>query len=171
MEIQEKRNDIKEVVHELELVLKNTKESTDIIRLRRAIDVLKNKALTVQVGGKEVTFLSNDIVGFKFYEEEYQYHPPVTVLSEDEQIIEDKYVDTKTVAEYYGVTQETVRDWIKKNIISGHQLGTRGRYLIPREEFEYLKTRRDKSKDETEKVMKDFLGEDYSEDWEIEIEE
>ncbi|MEK4801050.1 hypothetical protein MHI02_05755 [Oceanobacillus sp. FSL K6-0118] len=74
-----------------------------------------------------------------------------------------EYVDIQVVAEYYDVKVETIRDWIKKRKISGKEISNQaGNYIIPLEEFEYLKRMRDK--DQTENVIRELLGEDY-EDW------
>ncbi|MCP8970461.1 helix-turn-helix domain-containing protein [Ectobacillus ponti] len=164
--IKEKRDSVNELIAELEVVLQNPNDASNSMRIQKAIDVLK-KAMTVQVGDRQITFLSNDAVDFKFYDN----IRATAAVSQELPYDENKYVDTKTVAEYYGVTSETVRNWIQKNVISGHQVGPRGRYLIPREEFEYMKQRREHQKDETEQLMKDFLGKDYTENWEIEIDE
>lgn len=164
--IKERKDSVHELIAELEAVLQNPNDASNSIRIKKVIEVLK-KAMTVQVGDRQITFLSDDTVDFKFYDDVQA----TTEVNQELKYDEEKYVDTKTVAEYYGVTSETVRNWIQKNIISGHQVGPRGRYLIPKEEFEYMKQRREHQKDETEKLMKDFLGEDYTEDWDIEIEE
>ncbi len=164
--IKESKDSVHELIAELEIVLQNPNDASNSIRIKKAIEVLK-KAMTVQVGNRQITFLSDETVDFKFYDDVRA----ISAVNQELKYDEEKYVDTKTVAEYYGVTSETVRNWIQKNIISGHQVGPRGRYLIPKEEFEYVKQRREHQKDETEKLMKDFLGEDYTEDWEIEIEE
>lgn len=164
--IKESKDSVHELIAELEIVLQNPNDASNSIRIKKAIEVLK-KAMTVQIGNRQITFLSDDTVDFKFYDDVRT----ISAVNQELKYDEEKYVDTKTVAEYYGVTSETVRNWIQKNIISGHQVGPRGRYLISKEEFEYMKQRREHQKDETEKMMKDFLGEDYTEDWEIEIEE
>lgn len=164
--IKESKDSVHELIAELEVVLQNPNDASNSIRIKKAIEVLK-KAVTVQVGDRQITFLSDDAVDFKLYDDVHT----ISAVNQELKYDEEKYVDTKTVAEYYGVTSETVRNWIQKNIISGHQVGPRGRYLIPKEEFEYMKQRREHQKDETEKLMKDFLGEDYTEDWDIEIEE
>lgn len=41
-----------------------------------------------------------------------------------------RYVDTKLVEDYYGVSTETVRNWIKDGKISGKQLSDRGKWFI-----------------------------------------
>lgn len=164
--IKESKDRVHELIAELEVVLQNPNDASNSIRIKKTIEVLK-KAMTVQVGDRQITFLSDDSVDFKFYDDVRA----ISAVNQELKYDEEKYVDTKTVAEYYGVTSETVRNWIQKNIISGHQVGPRGRYLIPKEEFEYMKQRREHQKNETEKLIKDFLGEDYTEDWDIEIEE
>lgn len=76
------------------------------------------------------------------------------------------FVVIQVVADYYGVKVETIRDWIEKGKISGKQIANQaGNYLIPLEEFEYLKKMRDE--DQTEDFLKELLGEDY-EDWALE---
>ncbi|MGG3772947.1 helix-turn-helix domain-containing protein [Heyndrickxia faecalis] len=80
------------------------------------------------------------------------------------------YVNVDVVSEYYGVSKNTVIGWIKQGKISGIQSTTNpDHYLIPKDEFEYLKRKREQ--DNTEDVIKDLLGGYYSEDWEVELEE
>ena len=57
--------------------------------------------------------------------------------------------------------------WIKQGYLSGKQM--EGQYFVPKEEFEYLKSKRDT--DATEEEIKKLLGSDYIEDWEVEIED
>lgn len=83
----------------------------------------------------------------------------------DETVI--PYIPAKVVADYYEVTLEKVISWIKQGFLSGKQL--EGEYLVPKEEFDYLKSKRDK--DATEEEIKKLLGSDYNDDWEVEIEE
>lgn len=65
---------------------------------------------------------------------------------------------------------ETVRNWINEGRISGKQLsGHRGIWIIPLEEFEYLKKQREK--DDTEANLKELLGEKFTEDWDPDLEE
>lgn len=77
------------------------------------------------------------------------------------------YIPAKTVADYYEVTLEKVVGWIKQGYLSGKQM--EGQYFVPKEEFEYLKSKRDT--DATEEEIKKLLGSDYIEDWEVEIED
>ena len=44
-----------------------------------------------------------------------------------------------------------------------------GEYIVPKEEFDYLKSKR--GTDATEEEIKKILGSDYIEDWEVEIDE
>ncbi|MDQ0157386.1 helix-turn-helix domain-containing protein [Robertmurraya andreesenii] len=160
--IEQRKDEIFEVVNDLEKVLDNLRDASISLPIQRAIDVLR-RAMTVQVGDKQITFFSDDTVEFKQYIE-----PSIN----SEKVDEQNYVDTKTVADYYGVTPETVRNWIKQNIISGHQIGgPRGRFMIPKEEFEFLKAKKEYKNEETEVIMKELLGDDYTEDWESEVEE
>lgn len=81
-----------------------------------------------------------------------------------------EYIDAKLVANFYGVTLETVVNWIKQGHLSGKQLeGQQGKYLVPKEEFEYLKSKTEN--DTTEEAIRELLGSDYSDDWDLEIEE
>lgn len=77
------------------------------------------------------------------------------------------FIPAKIVADYYEVTLEKVISWIKQGYLSGKQI--EGEYLVPKEEFDYLKSKRDK--DATEGEIKKLLGSDYIEDWDVEIEE
>ncbi|GIN59921.1 hypothetical protein J8TS2_42400 [Lederbergia ruris] len=77
-----------------------------------------------------------------------------------------EFIDIQTVADYYEVNCETVKKWIMENRISGKQLVS-GKYLVSKQEFEYLKTKRDQ--DNTEKDIRQLLGDDYSDDWEVEL--
>lgn len=77
------------------------------------------------------------------------------------------YIQAKIVADHYQVNLETVISWINQGYLSGKQIA--GEYLVPKEEFEYLKSRRDN--DATEEEIKKILGSDYIKDWDVEIEE
>lgn len=82
----------------------------------------------------------------------------------------DFYIFHDVVASYYGVPASTVIEWINQRLLSGKRSSqNEDIYLVPREEFEYLKTRREQ--DNTEEVMQKLLGDDYSEDWDVEIDE
>lgn len=81
-----------------------------------------------------------------------------------------EYVDAQIVADYYGVKLEKVVSWITHGYLSGKEMEAHpGKYLVPKEEFEYLKSNRDK--DTTEEEIKKFLGSDYIDDWDLEIDE
>ena len=81
-----------------------------------------------------------------------------------------EYIDAKLVADFYGVAPETVVSWIKQGHLSGKQLeGQQGKYFLPKEEFEYLKSKAEN--DTTEEAIRELLGSDYSDDWDLEIEE
>ncbi|GER74616.1 helix-turn-helix domain-containing protein [Weizmannia acidilactici] len=81
-----------------------------------------------------------------------------------------EFVNTQIVADYYGVTQETVIRWVKQGLLSGKQSDVNpDHYLIPKEEFEYLKTKRDQF--DTERIIQDLLQDDCTEDWEFELED
>lgn len=67
------------------------------------------------------------------------------------------------------MTTETVRNWIKEGKISGKQLSDRGKWFILAEEFDYLKEKRENN--DIEDDLKDFLGGDFGEDWNVELEE
>ncbi|RTR26297.1 DNA-binding protein [Robertmurraya yapensis] len=77
------------------------------------------------------------------------------------------HIPAKVIADFYEVTLEKVISWIKQGYLSGKQM--EGEYLVPKEEFDYLKSKRDK--DSTEEEIKKLLGSDYIEDWEVEIED
>lgn len=81
-----------------------------------------------------------------------------------------EFVDVTTVGEYYNVSPDEVIEWIKEGNISGkHSATNPDHYLIPREEFEYLKNRREQ--DDTDEAIRELLGDDYDEDWDVDVEE
>lgn len=81
-----------------------------------------------------------------------------------------EFVDVAIVGEFFNVSSDTVIEWIKEGKISGKQsVANPDHYLIPNEEFQFLKTRREK--DDTEEALKELLGKDYDEDWDVEMEE
>ncbi|MCB5935885.1 helix-turn-helix domain-containing protein [Caldibacillus thermoamylovorans] len=80
-----------------------------------------------------------------------------------------RYVDTKLVEDYYGVSTETVRNWIKDGKISGKQLSDRGKWFIPAEEFEFSEKRIEN--DDTHEKLAEILGENFDDDWEVELDE
>lgn len=92
-------------------------------------------------------------------------------INKEIQIVNNvEFVNAQIVADYYGVAQETVKSWVKQGKLSSKQSDVNpDHYLIPKEEFEYLKMKRDQ--DDTEKAIQELLGEDYTEDWEVELEE
>ncbi|HCX48066.1 MAG TPA: hypothetical protein DG757_03270 [Bacillus sp. (in: Bacteria)] len=162
--IEQRRNEVFEIVNDLEKIIGNLHDTSIILPIQKAIGLLR-QAKTVQVGDTQITFLSNDSVNFK------EVRQIATLSRNSEEIDEQNYVDTKTVADYYGVTPETVRNWIKQNIISGHQIGGPcGKFMIPKEEFDFLKAKREFINEETEAVMKELWGDDYTDDWEIAVE-
>ncbi|MEC3835422.1 MULTISPECIES: hypothetical protein [Bacillus] len=79
---------------------------------------------------------------------------------------DSEFIDVQTVADYYEVNCETVKLRIRENRISGKQLEF-GKYLVSTEEFEYLKAKRDR--DNTDKDIRQLLGDDYCDDWEVKI--
>ncbi|CAI9391302.1 helix-turn-helix domain-containing protein [Niallia sp. Sow4_A1] len=175
--INEGESRIADVIHDLEEVLKGTKEKEQSLRLQKAINTLKEHSVTVRLKDTTITFLAenaDDVVS----DSEASYHPitshavkPVVIGLSEETIDENgvRYIDTKTVADYYGVSTETVRNWIKDGKISGKQLSNRGKWFIPAEEFEYLKEQREN--DDTEGEIAQLLGEDFGDDWEVELAE
>ena len=78
----------------------------------------------------------------------------------DEIIIKNvRYVSSKVVADFYKVSTQTVRNWVKERKISGEQYD--GEYFIPAEEFEYLinKTKEDD--------INDAVNNLFDDDWKI----
>ncbi len=51
--------DFQEAVSEIETVLQNTHDKEQSARLQRALSILKNNAVTLQIGGQEVTIIAN----------------------------------------------------------------------------------------------------------------
>lgn len=175
--ISERNSTIADVIHDLEEVLKGTKEKEQSRRLQKAINTLKEHSVTVRLKGTTITFLAESVDEVEV-ETETSYNSitshavkPVVVGLSEETIDENgvRYIDTKTVADYYGVSTETVRNWIKDGKISGKQLSNRGKWFIPAEEFEYLKKQRENDDTEGEKAQ--LLGEDFGDDWEVELAE
>lgn len=81
-----------------------------------------------------------------------------------------RFIDTKVVGDFYGVSKETVLHWIKDGKISGKQLsGHGGKWFVPAEEFEYLKKQR--KNNTVEEDMRELLGDAYAGIWEIELDE
>lgn len=81
-----------------------------------------------------------------------------------------EYIDAKLVGDFYGVTLETVVSWIKRGYLSGKQVeGQQEKYWVPKEEFEYLKSKTEN--DTTEEVIRKLLGSDFIDDWDVEIDE
>ncbi len=118
----------------------------DVIRV---IDTRK----TVKVGKAEVILLSNEVLD---------------ASGSAEGPDDESFVTTKTVADYFKVTTETVRDWIEKGQLSGRQIRNRGRYKIPKKEFEYLAQKDRAGIETTEEVMEKVLGHNDT-DWEFDF--
>lgn len=79
------------------------------------------------------------------------------------------FIDAQLVADYYGVTLEEVIGWIKQRKISGKKdKKDPEHYLIPKEEFEYLKEKREK--DDINESIKELLGNDFTE-WDLDIDD
>lgn len=175
--IGERNSTIADVIHDLEEVLKGTKEKEQSRRLQKAIDTLKEHSVTLRLKNTTITFIAENVDDVEI-NSETSYDPimvhavkPVVVGLSEETTDENgvRYIDTKSVADYYGVSTETVRNWIKDGKISGKQLSNRGKWLIPAEEFEYLK--KQKENDDSEDEIAQLLGEDFGDDWEVEIDE
>lgn len=81
-----------------------------------------------------------------------------------------EFVDVVVVAAHYNVFPDKVIEWIKEGKISGKQSSTNpDHYLIPSEEFQFLKNRRET--DETEEAIRELLDKYYEKDWDVEMEE
>ena len=52
-------------------------------------------------------------------------------------VVERKYLNTVEAAKMLGVTTQTIRDWIKKNKITGKKIG--GRFFVLRSDIEEVK--------------------------------
>lgn len=175
--ISERKSELTNVIHDLEVVLKSTKEKDQSQRLQKAINTLKQHSVTVRVKGTAITLFTDDVEEVEIESKTaYDVIPPqavnpaaVALSSKPSDENGVKFIDTKVVADYYGVTTETVRNWIKYGKISGKQLSYNGKWFIPAEEFEYLKQQREN--DDSEDDMKDLLGEDFGEDWDVELDE
>lgn len=175
--ISERKSRIDDVIRDLEEVLKGTTEKEQSRRLQKAINTLKEHSVTVRLKDTTITFIAENVDDVVI-DSEASYNPITThavkpvVVGLSEETIDEKgvrYIDTKTVADYYGVSTETVRNWIKDGKISGKQLSNRGKWFIPVEEFEYLK--KQKENDDTEDEISQLLGEDFGDDWEVELAE
>ncbi|MDE1429431.1 hypothetical protein PVN37_22455 [Bacillus licheniformis] len=79
------------------------------------------------------------------------------------------FIDAQIVADYYGVTLKEVNCWIKQRKISGKKdKEDPKRYLVPKEEFEYLKEKRET--DDINETIKELLGNDFTE-WDLDIDD
>ncbi|MCC3358769.1 hypothetical protein [Bacillus sp. REN16] len=79
------------------------------------------------------------------------------------------YIDAQLVADFYGVTLKEINCWIKQRKISGKKdKEDPERYLIPKEEFEYLKGKIETG--DINETIKEFLGNDFAE-WDIDIDD
>ena len=164
---EKKHSPIIDVISDLEEVLSDTKNKKNSRILERAINTLKEHSVTIHTKNSAITFFTDD--DFEV-DSLAGYSPTVLGLSEDKTEVGGiQYVGTNVVADYYGVTTETVRNWIKGGEISGRQFSNRGKYFIPKEEFDYLKKLREK--DDMDDVMSEFLGEEFGDDWDVELEE
>ncbi|MGG0741224.1 hypothetical protein [Niallia taxi] len=78
-------------------------------------------------------------------------------------------IDANLVAIYYETTLNEVKQWIKKGIISGKTCEENSEiYLVSKEEFEYLKSKREY--DDTDKTIAELLGDGFT-DWDLEIDD
>lgn len=144
------------VVFQLEQYLMNASKDqlhpANLQPIENAIQVL-NKRAVMSIGGKNVTIIPDEDIVFEIAKD-----APIVSVRASEDRSEDeteKYVSTKDVADYYGVTQETVRDWIEKHILPAERMGNRGRYKILREDFEFLKSKRERAADLSDETMKE----------------
>lgn len=79
------------------------------------------------------------------------------------------FINANLVAIYFETTLIEVKLWIKKGIISGKKCEENPDiYLVSKEEFEYLKAKREQ--DDTNKAIGELLGEDLT-DWDVEIDD
>lgn len=118
--------------------------------LRKAIISVKKTHAFGQVNG-QLAYILED--------EDDESVLPIQPITE-----ETGYVDTKTVAKYFGVDPETVREWIKRKILPGIQMaGPRGQYKIPTDAFEFFKTQREARHKVVDSILKDKFGDDSDE--------
>src|SRR5699024_1889596 len=89
----------------------------------------------------------------------------ITGIIRNKEIDDDvEYINAQLVADYYEVTLETVMSWINQGLLSGKPVvGQNEEYLVPKEEFEYLKSHRENIMLDNE--MRELLGEDFGDDW------
>lgn len=79
------------------------------------------------------------------------------------------FINANLVAIYFETTLIEIKLWIKKGIISGKKCEENPDvYLVSKEEFEYLKAKREQ--DDTDKAIGELLGEDFT-DWDVEIDD
>lgn len=138
--------------------------------MQKILNTLKQNTVTITIKDIPLTIFADHIKDVQYAG--LSLTKPVESAGGKEYFDENgiRFVDIKTVAEYYGVTTETVRNWIKSGKISGKQLsGHRGKWFIPLEEFEYLKQR--EAADSIDADLKKLLGDDYDEDFEFELDE
>ncbi|WP_025729691.1 helix-turn-helix domain-containing protein [Heyndrickxia ginsengihumi] len=104
-------------------------------------------------------------------EQDEKAHKILKHLDEKNRKVDNKieFIDAQLVADYYGTTLKEVKRWIKQGAISGKQSEEDpDRYLIPKEEFEYLKERREK--DDTEEAIQELLGDEFTA-WDVEFDD
>ncbi|PEJ57246.1 hypothetical protein CN692_13925 [Bacillus sp. AFS002410] len=92
-------------------------------------------------------------------------------IQSNQNMNESEFVDTKTVANYFGITPETVRDWIHKKILPGQQIaGSRGKFQIPRDAFEFFKTQREARNTIVDEILNNKFD-DAQDDAEFELDD
>lgn len=169
--ISAKQNKLAHIINELEVVLDTVQGTEHITRLQQAINILKENSITLEFDGTPITFFADNARKIVLEtSSSFEDSNPMESENKANELVENgvRFVDTTVVANYYGVTTETVRNWIKDKKISGKQLsGHRGKWFIPAEEFEYLKEK-EEADDLTDEIQK-LLGEEYPDDWDVEI--
>lgn len=68
-------------------------------------------------------------------------------------------VGTGEMAEYFGVTPETIRDWIKKGVIPASRPYEGARYRVLRSDFEAMKKDEKEAADFADDILSEVLGE------------
>jgi excisionase family DNA binding protein len=172
-----KKPEVHELVNELEQVLKSTSNLSpkQRIAIRQTLRLLQRHK-RMKLNGKEIIAIPTDLTTLRVRghwraaQRKYAAKTVAEMFALQEKEEASKFVSTDEVAEHFGVTKQTVRDWIKNGTLKAMQTVERGRYLIPREAFEFMVEQKKKSINATDYMMKELFG-DESDEWELDFED
>lgn len=152
------------LLQRLKEAVKENQNSPDFELMKEFLDLFSHST-RLNIGGSDVIVLDNR-VSIKDPQEIFSSLTSSSVSVEESKEEDTQFVTTKEVADFFHVTQETVREWISKGLLIGIQNVKRGKILIPKNEFEFIKQKKQQGDTVHNQLMDRWFGE-KKEEWEI----